>query len=133
MNAFLKFNRGMLKMRLHWQLWVGLLVAANLVAPILFLSHLESQVVLATFAASMVLMVFLTGRFGFTRIVGLGHILWIPMLAFLFTRLGNIPTNDAFGVLIHALFVLNGISLVIDAVDVTRYIAGERQEVIPGL
>ena len=133
MNAFLKFNKGMLKMRLHWQLWVMLLVAANMIAPIVFLDHLESQVVLATFVASMLLMTFLTSRFGFTRIVGLGHVLWIPMLGFLFTRLGSIPTSDAFGVSIQALFVLNGISLLIDAVDVTRYVAGERQELVPGL
>ena len=32
MKAFIKFNRGMLKMPLHWQLWLMLLVAANLVA-----------------------------------------------------------------------------------------------------
>ncbi len=133
MNAFIKFNKGMLGMPLHWQLWVMLLVAANMLAPMFFLHHLESQVVLGTFLASMVLMVLLTSRFGFTRIVGLGHILWVPMLAFLFIRLGDIPANDAFGVLIRALFVLNGISLVIDAVDAIRYIAGERQETVPGL
>ena len=133
MYAFMKFNRGMLKMPLQWQLWVILLVAANMLAPMFFLNHLESQVVLGTFMASMVLMVFLTSRFGFTRIVGLGHILWVPMLAFLFMRLGGIPVNDAFGVLIRALFVLNGMSLVIDAVDIFRYVAGERQETVPGL
>ena len=91
MNAFIRFNRGMLKMPLQWQLWVMLLVAANLVAALFFLRRLEAQVVLGTFGASMILMTLLTGRFGFTRIVGLGHILWIPMLAFLFTRLGDIP------------------------------------------
>ena len=133
MYAFMKFNRGMLKMPLQWQLWVILLVAANMLAPMFFLNHLESQVVLGTFLASMVLMVFLTSRFGFTRIVGLGHILWVPMLAFLLTRLGGIPANDAFGVLIRALIVLNGMSLVIDAVDIFRYVAGERQETVPGL
>jgi len=29
--------------------------------------------------------------------------------------------------------VLNGISLVIDAVDVTRYLNGEREEIVRGL
>ncbi len=133
MRAFLKFNRGVLKMPLHWQLWLILLVAANGVAPLLFLQHVEARVVLVTFLASVTLMTLLTARFGFTRIVGLGHILWLPMLAFLFTRLGDIPASDAFGIWIRALFVLNGISMVIDAVDVIRYIAGERQETVPGL
>ncbi len=133
MEAFIKFNKGMLKMPLHWQLWLVLMITANVVAPLVFLHHVEALVVLGTILASMTLMTLLTARFGFTRIVGLGHILWIPMLAFLFTRLGDIPAVDAFGIWIRALFVLNGISLVIDVVDVIRYIAGERQETVPGL
>jgi hypothetical protein len=133
MKAFIRFNRGMLKMPLHWQLWVMLLVAANLVAALFFLHRLEAQVVLGTFGASMILMTLLTGRFGFTRIVGLGHILWIPMLAFLLMRLGDIPASDAFGIWIRALFVLNGISLVIDAMDAIRYIAGDRRDTVLGL
>ena len=133
MKAFIEFNRGMLKMPLHWQLWVMLLVAANLVAALFFLRRLEAQVVLGTFGASMILMTLLTGRFGFTRIVGLGHILWIPMLAFLSLRLGDIPVSDAFGIWIRALFLLNGISLVIDATDAIRYIAGDRRETVRGL
>jgi hypothetical protein len=133
MNAFIKFNRGMLKMPLQWQLWVLLLVSANVVAPFFFLHHLEAKVVLGTILLSMMLMTFLTARFGFSRIVGLGHILWIPMLAFLFSRLIDIPADDAFGIWIRALFVLNGMSLVFDAADVVRYIAGERNETVTGL
>ncbi len=98
MRAFIKFNRGVLKMPLHWQLWLTLLVAANMVVPLFFMHHLEAQVVVGTFLASIALMTVLTSRFGVTRILGLGHILWIPMLAFLFTRLGDIPATDAFGI-----------------------------------
>ena len=133
MKAFIKFNKGMLKMPLHWQLWLMLLVTANVVTPLFFLHHVEALVVLGTILASMPLMTLLTARFGFTRIVGLGHILWIPMLAFLFTRLGDIPASDAFGIWIQALIVLNSVSLVIDAVDVARYIAGDREETVAGL
>ena len=133
MNAFIKFNKGMLGMPLQWQLWVMLLVAANLAIPMFFIQHLESQVVLGTVLTSMVLMVWATGQFGFTRIVGAGHFVWIPMLAYLFTRLGDIPANDGFGIWIRAIFVLNGVSLVIDTVDAIRYVAGERRETVVGL
>lgn len=133
MRAFIKFNRGMLKMALHWQLWVMLLVAANVVVPLFFLHHIEAWVVLGTIMASMALMTFLTGKFGFTRIVGLGHVLWVPMLAYLFTRLDHIPATDMFGIWIRALFVLNGISLMLDAADALRYLAGDRQETVQGL
>ncbi len=133
MYAFIKFNKGVLKMPVLWQVWLAALVATNLVVPMFFLQRLEAWVVLGTFLASLALMTFLTGRFGFTRIVGLGHILWVPMLAFSVVRLGDLPGNYAFGVWIQALIVLNSVSLVIDAVDVIRYIAGDRTETVAGL
>ena len=133
MHAFIKFNKGVLKMPVLWQVWLAVLVATNLIVPMFFLQRLEAQVVLGTFLASFALMTFLTGRFGFTRIVGLGHIPWIPMLVFLVARLGDIPDSDAFGILIRAVIVLNGISLAIDAIDVIRYIAGDREETVPAL
>jgi len=133
MHAFIKFNRGMLKMPLHWQLWVMVLVAINVVAPLFYLHHVEARVVLGTVMASMALMTFLTGRFGFTRIVGLGHVLWVPMLAYLYTKLDHIPATDMFGIWIRALFVLNALSLMFDAADAVRYFAGDRQETVQGL
>ena len=133
MKAFIKFNKGILKMPIAWQLWLMLLVAANVVAPLFFLRHLEAQVVLGTFLVSAMLMTWLTGRFGFTRILGLGHILWIPLLALLLARVGHISGNDVYGIWIWSLIVLNSVSLVIDAVDVFRYIAGDREETVPGL
>ena len=133
MNAFIKFNKGMLRLPLLWQVWLAALVAANLVVPMFFLPRLEARVVLGAILASMALMTYLTGRFGFSRMLGLGHILWIPMLAFLLTRLGDIHSGDAFGLWIQALIVLNSMSLIIDAVDVIRYVAGDREETVVGL
>ena len=49
MHSFIKFNRGMLKMPVHWQLWLLLLVTANLLIPLFFLARIEAQVVVATF------------------------------------------------------------------------------------
>ena len=133
MHAFIKFNKGILQMPVFWQVWLAALVATNLVVPMFFLERLEARVALGTILASMALMTYLTGRFGFTRIVGLGHILWVPMLAFLVVRLGDIPDNDVFGIWLRAVIVLNGVSLAIDAIDVIRYIAGDRDETVPSL
>lgn len=132
-NTFIKFNKGMMRMPIHWQLWLMLLITANVVIPLLFFSHLESQVVLATILASMILMTIVTGLSGFTRLLGLGHVLWIPLLYFLWTRLPQIPADDFFGIWIRVLMVLNAASLAIDTVDVVRYIAGDREETIKGL
>ena len=129
-RAFIKLNTGMMQLPVYWQLWLMLLVIANVVAPLFFLGHLEAQLVLAAILASMMLMTALTGLSGFTRLLGLGHVFWIPLLAFLWTRLDQIPANDAFGIWIRLLMALNAASLVIDASDVIRYVAGDREETV---
>ena len=130
MNAFVKFNKGIMKMPLQWQSWLMLLVAVNFLIPLFFINRLEAQIVLLTFVAGTMLMTFLTSISGFTRLLGLGHILWIPLLYFLWSRLNENPANEFFGIWIRVLMTLNALSLIIDAVDVVRYIAGEREETI---
>ncbi len=49
---------------------------------------------------------------------------------FLWLRLDQIPVDEPFGLWIRALMVANAISLVIDTIDVTRYISGERNETV---
>ena len=44
MRAVIKFNKGMLKMPIHWQLWLMLLVTVNLVVPLFYLRRLEAEV-----------------------------------------------------------------------------------------
>ncbi len=133
MRAFIKFNKGMLRMPVQWQLWLLELITLNLVVPLFFVDRLEARDVVITLLASFTLTTALTARFGFTRILGAGHVLWIPMLYFLWTRLGVIPVGDVFGVWIRALIALNVISLAFDGIDVIRYVAGDRAETVKGL
>ncbi len=133
MRAFFRFNQGLLSMPLPWQAWLLALVSANLIAPLFFLGRVEAQVV-AALVVSMVLMTILTGRFGFSRILGLGHIIaWVPLLAFLWSRLTDAPASDSFGLWLRAVIALDAASLVIDAVDVARFLAGDRAETVAGL
>ena len=133
MGAFIKFNKGMLGMDLPVRLWLVALIFVNMAAPLFFLGHLEAQLVLAAFMAGGMLMTILTGWSGFTRLLGLGHIFWIPMLYFFWFRLDQIPSDDWFGMWFRALMALNVLSLVFDAIEVVRYIAGDREEVVAGL
>ena len=133
MHAFIKFNKGMMKMPIQWQLWLALLVISNGVIPLFFLNRLEAQVVVLTLLASMILMTVLTALSGFTRLLGLGHVFWIPLIYFLWLRLEQNPADDFFGIWMRVLMILNAASLVIDSVDVGRYIAGDRSETVQGL
>ena len=133
MHAFIKFNKGIMSMPIYWQLWLMLLVTFNLIIPLFFLNRLEAQVVVGALVASMILMTVLTAISGFTRLLGLGHIFWIPLLYFLWMRLEQNPADDFFGLWLRVLMILNAASLIIDVVDVGRYIAGDRSETVEAL
>ena len=117
-------------MPLPWRLWMVLLVALNLALPLFFIDRLEAQVVLVAMVASMFLMTGLTAVSGFSRLLGLGHIAWIPVVVFLATRLPEVPASDLYGIWLRALVVANSVSLVLDLVDVVRYVAGDREETV---
>ncbi len=130
MKAFIKFNNGMMNMPLPWRLWIMLLVTVNLVVPLFFLGRLEAQLVIGALLLSMTLMTILTHFAGYTRILGLGHMPWILLLLFLWSQFSQHPPNDLFGVWLRILFGLNAISLLIDATEVVRYLAGDRDETV---
>ncbi|MCZ6868397.1 MAG: hypothetical protein O7G84_02700 [Gammaproteobacteria bacterium] len=128
----MRFVRGMLRSRPHVLAWLMLLMLANGIAPLVFLARLEAQVVFATFLLSIGLMTWLTARYGFSRILGLGHVLWVPMVIFLLVR-ANALEMDAYGIWVGTVVVLNVISLMIDVRDVTQYVRGDKDEVVKGL
>ncbi len=133
MQGFIKFNKGVLRMSWPVKIWLLLLVAANAVTPLFFLQRVEAQAVFAAMMIGAMLMSLLTARFGFSRILGLGHILWIPLVGWLAFRLGQIPADDAFGMWIRGVMFLNTVSLVIDTADVVRFVTGDRKELVAGL
>ena len=134
MRAFVRFNQGLFSMPPLWLAWMLALVSANLFAPLFFIGRVEARVVVAALVVSMVVMTILTGRFGFSRILGLGHIIaWVPLLAFLWSRLPDAPSSDAFGLWLRVVIALDAASLAIDAVDVVRFFAGDRAETVAGL
>jgi hypothetical protein len=133
MNAFIKFNKGLMNQALPVRLWVGLMVIFNMIIPLFYLERLEAQVVLACLMASMALMTYITATTGFSRLMGLGHIFWIPLLYFLWMSLDQIPAEGLFGLWVRTLMVINAASLILDGADVLRYLTGERAEIVKGL
>ena len=132
LDALVRFIRGVLRSKPYVLAWLVLLMLANGIAPLLFLARLEAQVVLATFLVSSILMMWLTARHGFSRILGLGHVLWVPMVIFLLVRANSLEM-DAYGIWVGSVVVLNVISLMIDVRDVMLYVRGDKEEVVKGL
>jgi len=73
---------------------------------------------------SAMLMMGLYSRFGFEKILGIGHILWIPLLVYV---LSEIPTaRTAFKGYLIIWSIASVISMVFDSVDVWKYFRGRK-------
>ncbi len=130
MKSMMKLMRTMMIMPIHWQVWLGVLVTANMVVPFFFIHMLEAQVVLAAAIVGMVIMSIIFNVKGFVRLLGIGHIAWIPLVFWLWTKLDHAPADSIFGYWLMAVVVLNSLSLIIDTIDVLRYVKGERRPVL---
>ena len=120
------FMKAILKLPTPWLFWVMLLVAVNLVVPLFHIQTLEAQLTIAAMFAGAVTQSYIHSKFGFVRLLGLGHIFWIPLVIWLGIRLSDVGLGDPFGLWLAALVLLNALSLVIDGLDVVRFISGER-------
>ena len=130
MKSIMNFIKTMLIMPIHWQIWLGILVTVNIVVPIFFIHALEAQVVFATAIVGLGIMSVIFSRKGFVRLMGIGHIGWLPLVFWLSTRLDHVPADSIFGYWLMTVIVLNSLSLVIDTVDVLRYVKGERTPIL---
>jgi len=106
-----------------WIAWMGLV---NMAAAA-FAGRSEARWTLAAFAAAFVTMNVLYMAFGYVRLLGLGHVLfWTPLLVYLWPRLRRYDASTSFGLWLRVLFATNGLSLVVDYLDVIRYLLGYR-------
>ncbi len=126
MRVMIDFFRAMLLLPKPWVVWVGLLIAANLVAPLFFIGSLEAKVVVVAIMVGAITQMAIFRAKGFVRLLGLGHFPWVLMIPWLWTRLGQLEVNNPFAYWLVAVIVLDGLSLIIDVTDVVRYIKGER-------
>jgi hypothetical protein len=99
-------------------IWLLFLMIVNF-ASVAFWNELLAKVILIIFILSAISMMGLYSRFGFEKILGLGHILWIPLLVYV---LIEIPAAEgAFKSYLIILFISITISLVFDIIYVWRY------------
>jgi len=105
---------------LHWKIWVNALVIINLLA-IFFIKKREAQYALAVMLFNMVIMTTMAATFGFTKILGAGHILWVFLLIYLYRRYKKISVKTLYGKWIRLFMIVVSISLVIDIIDVIKY------------
>ncbi len=126
LHAMFGFLRTMMTFPKPWVVWIMLLMLVNMVIPLFYLGTLEGEVVLGAFVFGALHQGWIFSAKGFVRLLGIGHLVWIPMVAWLWTRLDVASTGSLFRHWLLATIVLVSLSLLIDAVDVIRYLRGER-------
>ena len=98
--------------------WLLFLMIVNM-ASVAFWDELLAKVILITFMISAIFMMGLYSKFGFEKILGLGHFLWIPLLVYVLLEIQ--AAEGAFKSYLIILLISLTISLVFDIIDVWKY------------
>ena len=114
----LRFFVELIQQPIWVSIWLLFLMIVNF-ASVAFWNELLAKVILITFILSAIFMMGLYSRFGFEKILGLGHILWIPLLVYVLIE--TPAAEGAFKSYLVILFISITISLVFDIIDVWRY------------
>lgn len=109
------FMADLFKQPLWVVIWVNILMAANL-AGVFFWQEPLAQVVFYTFMVTAFWMMMLYFKFGFERILGLGHVLWLGLVPYLVMQLPSLDGPIYFYII--SVIVCNSISLLFDINDV---------------
>lgn len=122
-NPF-KFFVELARQPLWIPLWVSLLMLVNF-ASAAFWSEPTAKLILIAFIISSMLMMGLYSRFGFAKVLGLGHVLWIPLLLHVLTRLSH--ESGTFKIYLVVWSVATAVSLTFDVVDVWKYFSARKK------
>ena len=123
-----QFNAGVRSLHPLWQLWVLGLLMVNGIMPMFFIGELAAVVTLAGMVSGGLLGLILVRLHGFTKLLGLIHLPWVPMLAAQVGLHPGFDGNDPYSLWLSVSIVLTALSLLIDSIDVAAYLRGEQAD-----
>ncbi len=128
MKSMIELNKKIITMKFPWNLWVALVGGVNMEGGLVYIGAFEGQLALACLMLAFLIMWGIYVKKGFVRLLGLGHLVaWGPLMVWFSQALAGGSAEGAFKFWLISVIALNGISMVIDLVDVVRYSLGERQ------
>ena len=121
--------KGMLAVPVGWKFWLGWMILVNLVvSSFYFRRNQEARLILFSFLTQGVIILVIADTLGYVRLLGIAHvILWTPLMVYLFKRVTKVRHDQLYFKYLITVIVTDCLSLVIDYVDVGRYVLGERQ------
>ncbi|HFB55467.1 MAG TPA: hypothetical protein ENJ46_06035 [Hellea balneolensis] len=110
----------------YWVNFMGLLFMLSI--PFSFKRVEARWIALATLVLAPVIMAIIYSKFGYQRILGLGHVLgWSPIMYYLWKRKDQWRVGETLsGKWIALTFAVMCISMVMDVSDVVRFMMGAR-------
>jgi hypothetical protein len=103
--------------------WVFYLMLINM-ASVIYWSEPLAKLIFITFMISAMLMMGLYSRFGFEKVLGLGHIFWVPLLVYVLIVL---PTfESSFKIYLVVFSISIAISLAFDIIDVWKCLVNRK-------
>ncbi|MCB9664744.1 MAG: hypothetical protein H6732_11570 [Alphaproteobacteria bacterium] len=108
----------------------GLVLGLLGLAPLAFLDQRTAAVVAVGFWSGGVSMFVLHARFGFTRLLSLAHLCWLPGVVLLTLEAAPVVPEGGYGAWLQAALVVSVLVLVADVRDVARWIGGDRAPLV---
>lgn len=115
------------------QAWVMVLVVVNLAAALFLVARrdgkfslrVEALAILVSFFAAGAFMGWLYEQVGYVRLLGLPHLVfWLPVYVWLAMKFRRDAFTPPFKQYLMLYFLVAGVSLVLDFLDVLRYLLG---------
>jgi len=108
-------------------IWMGIMGLLHIVAIPLAFKDWRPRWMVIVMAINMVFMGGLFHKYGYTRILGLSHVIfWTPLLAYLWKSRNKNPERKITGIFVKCAIAIIFISLLFDYTDVVRYLLGDR-------
>ena len=99
-------------------IWIGVLVVTNMFA-LAYWDHALAKWIVGIFLFQGMIMMGLYSYYGYEKILGIAHVFWLPLLAYLVLNIGSYA--GSFQYYLTVLLGVNALSIVLDVFDVITY------------
>jgi hypothetical protein len=117
------FDIGRVSQRVN--IWGGSLNIPQFIGSLIFITYIEGQLVLVTVIFTLIVAGQIHKRSPFSRLIGLCHIPWLPLLPWLVYRIMNFPHPIWLEVWLYYTAGAIAISLMFDTRDIYLYSKGQ--------
>ena len=105
MKAMVDFMKALFSLPVPIRLWLGLLMVLNMLMPLLFIKTPEGIASLVAAMMGAVMMSEMHQRMGFVRLLGIGHIFWVPLVVWFWFRIELAPPGSLFLYWMWSMFI----------------------------